>query len=206
VALSVKDWAENQKISVEYFENIDSTNLKAKNYELNLDPQILVADHQTAGQGREGRKWLDNPGGHSLLASFRIPLTKPPPPAFSLRVGLLLQKCSRNAWPELDFNLKLPNDLLIGKDKVAGLLIDNLIVGDECLSIIGLGMNIFGEPPLGNSIEKALVGAGHMKGPSIETWHQWLSKWWQGLQQLSQIENFPTELSPLESQRLSARS
>ncbi|HEX4081677.1 MAG TPA: biotin--[acetyl-CoA-carboxylase] ligase [Acidimicrobiales bacterium] len=83
---------------------------------------VAVADHQTAGRGRLGRRW-EAPPGSSLLLSV---LLRPVLPAGDLHlctaaVALATASACRTVagvWP----TVKWPNDLLVGDDKLAGVL------------------------------------------------------------------------------------
>ncbi len=83
---------------------------------------VAVADHQTAGRGRLGRRW-EAPSGSSLLASvlLRPVLTPDDLHLCTAAVALATAGACRSVagvWP----TVKWPNDLLIGDDKLAGVL------------------------------------------------------------------------------------
>ncbi len=98
---------------------------------------VALAEHQTAGRGRLGRVWIDEPGAG---LSFSMVLRPPPPVA---------------RWPELTLvaaeavaaavgpsaTIKHPNDVLVGGRKVAGILAE---AADHV--VLGIGVNV-GEPP-----------------------------------------------------------
>ena len=101
---------------------------------------VLVACEQTAGRGRRGRHWLSAPGDSltfSLLWRF--------PPAvslagLSLAVGVALLRALA-AQGVSDLSLKWPNDLLLGRRKLAGVLIE-LLPRDPHTAVIGIGINL----------------------------------------------------------------
>ena len=103
---------------------------------------VLVADHQTAGRGRLGRRW-DAPPGASLLVSV---LVRPSAGAASRlhgatqAVGLSAQAACVDVAgfrPEL----KWPNDLLVGDRKLAGVLAE-AVSGPEVAVVVGMGLNV----------------------------------------------------------------
>ena len=95
---------------------------------------VALAEHQTAGRGRLGRAWVDEPGAG---LSFSVSLIPPLP----LR-----------RWPELTLvaaraivsvlgpnaSIKEPNDVLIGGRKVAGILAET----HGARVVLGIGVNV----------------------------------------------------------------
>jgi BirA family transcriptional regulator, biotin operon repressor / biotin---[acetyl-CoA-carboxylase] ligase len=99
---------------------------------------VAVADYQTAGRGRLGRRWVAPPGSN-LLASV---LLRPGLNATQLHlvtavVGLAASDaCS--GLSRVEPTLKWPNDLLVGDRKLAGILAES--VRDAV--VVGLGLNV----------------------------------------------------------------
>ena len=105
-------------------------------------PAICLAEQQLNGRGRNGKSWISLPHENiylTLVWSFEgraeTGLT-----GLSLAVGLSVARL----LTDLDINAKVkwPNDVLIGKDKMAGILIETKIKQTgEVIAIIGVGMN-----------------------------------------------------------------
>jgi BirA family biotin operon repressor/biotin-[acetyl-CoA-carboxylase] ligase len=119
---------------------------------------LVAAGHQTAGRGRLGRRWLDEPG-RSLMFSFVL---RPRLPAEHLGLISLLagwaaaaaarERGATDAW------CKWPNDLLVGESKAGGILAEARVSGPRVEHVVmGVGINL-GEPPT------ALPGAGAIEG------------------------------------------
>lgn len=117
-----------------------------------LQPCLLVAEHQSAGRGRQGRTWKSVPGA-SLTFSLGLPLALADWSGLSLAVGAALCDAldppqaggSRPGAPRL--GLKWPNDLwLIDADgagrKLGGILIETVAAGAQRLAVIGIGLNV----------------------------------------------------------------
>ncbi|MDQ4131280.1 MAG: biotin--[acetyl-CoA-carboxylase] ligase [Actinomycetota bacterium] len=106
---------------IEHLEVADSTN-------------AVVADHQTAGRGRFGRRWEDRPGG-SLLVSCLVD-TPARPTLVPLAAGLAVADSVGSAGAEPE--LKWPNDVLVAGRKCAGVLVE------ACTHqlVIGIGVNV----------------------------------------------------------------
>jgi BirA family biotin operon repressor/biotin-[acetyl-CoA-carboxylase] ligase len=98
---------------------------------------IVVADHQTAGRGRLGRSW-DAPPGKALLFSI---LLKPPPerhaPELSLVAGVAVADTVERSTG-LAVQLKWPNDVMLRRRKVAGLLAE----ARDGAVVLGIGLNV----------------------------------------------------------------
>ena len=143
-------------------------------------PAVLVADHQTAGRGRLGRRWLDAPaadgadaaGGpdrvvQALLVSFRLPTSaaRAFDCAAAVSASALESVAEALAGTDAAVRSKWPNDLLIeapdGSGKLAGVL-SEFVEGDPGAAVVGLGLNLTDAPSgLGAA---SLAGAGGPAG------------------------------------------
>lgn len=105
------------------------------------DRTVVVADTQTAGRGRRGRHWLDEPGA-SLLASIviRPRLAIRDLPKLSLAMGVAVADAVA-AVAGLAVRLKWPNDLVVDGRKIAGILLESRIA-TEALVVVGVGVNL----------------------------------------------------------------
>lgn len=101
------------------------------------DRSVLVADHQTAGRGRLGRRW-DAPPGANLLASLLFHDVPGDPGELTRRVGLAAVDGCR-AVAGVTAALKWPNDVLVGDRKLAGILAERGAAGSV---VVGLGLNV----------------------------------------------------------------
>jgi BirA family transcriptional regulator, biotin operon repressor / biotin---[acetyl-CoA-carboxylase] ligase len=148
---------------VRWFAEVDSTNRLAADLARAGAPDglVVVADHQTAGRGRRGRRWESRPGG-SLLVSVVL---RPVPPLVTLAAGVAAaEACEAVAGRPV--RLKWPNDLLVdGHRKLGGILSE--LVGDA--AVVGLGVNLTWAPPGAASLGPSGPGSGPgsgMAGPS----------------------------------------
>ena len=98
---------------------------------------VAVADHQTGGRGRHGRRW-SAPAGSSLLVSV---LLHPPPerhlPELSLVAALATVETVEGATG-LSAQIKWPNDVMLNRRKVAGILAEL----SEGTVVVGIGLNV----------------------------------------------------------------
>ena len=108
---------------------------------------VWLAESQTAGRGRQGRAWIA-PRGENLLFSVLLRLRCPPPrvPPVSLACGLAVRDAvarALGASRDGDVMVKWPNDVLIGKKKVAGVLVESAVSGTRVeYVVVGIGINV----------------------------------------------------------------
>lgn len=132
-----------------FYPTVSSTNDVARSAAAAGAPEglTIVADEQTEGRGRHGRRW-ESPNGASLLCSI---LLRPSlPPALAARAGIYVALAAAEAIEavtDLPVALKWPNDLLISERKVAGVLAESDIVGDRLdFVVVGIGINVHWHP------------------------------------------------------------
>lgn len=130
---------------VHIFDSIDSTNAEAlRLVEANCAaPFIVLAEQQTAGRGRRGRKWV-SPFAQNIYYSvvLRIEGGLRQLEGLSLVIGLAVMQALRDAGVQ-GAALKWPNDVLVGQKKIAGILLE--LVGDPadiCHVVLGIGINV----------------------------------------------------------------
>src|SRR5947209_14097950 len=104
---------------IEYHAAIASTQDRARALgAAGSGPSVVVADHQTSGQGTRGRSW-DAPAGTSLLASWLFRPAPAEPGLFALLAGVAVARALEQLGMR-DASLKWPNDVEAGQKKVAG--------------------------------------------------------------------------------------
>lgn len=130
---------------VQIFDSIDSTNAAAMRF-IGMKyclPLVVLAERQTAGRGRRGRKWV-SPFGENIYYSLalRIEGGMRQLEGLSLLVGLAVLKTLKDSGVDAA-GLKWPNDVLVGRRKIAGVLLELLgDPADVCHVIIGVGVNV----------------------------------------------------------------
>ncbi|MFO0737873.1 MAG: biotin--[acetyl-CoA-carboxylase] ligase [Labilithrix sp.] len=108
---------------------------------------LWIADTQTAGRGRQGRRW-ESPPGENLLFSLllRIPCAPARVPPLSLVVGLAVRDAVARALGETGddtVKVKWPNDVHVRGRKIAGILVESAVAGTRVESlIVGIGINV----------------------------------------------------------------
>ena len=106
---------------------------------------VVVAERQTAGYGRKGDPWHDQPGASLLLTIIVRPRDPLSVPRYPMIAALACIEAIR-VVSGLDAVLKWPNDVLLNGRKVAGILGDATWQGGRIEALrLGIGMNITGE-------------------------------------------------------------
>ena len=148
-----------------FLKSIDSSNSYAKELLTNSKPKngtVILAEEQTAGRGQAGNSWQSN-AGENLTCSIIINTSwMPANEQFSLNMAVslaVLRTIKFFLKDEAEVSVKWPNDVLVDKQKICGILIENTIYGNNLLnSIIGIGLNVnqkdFGEYVQATSIRK----------------------------------------------------
>ncbi|WP_373741379.1 bifunctional biotin--[acetyl-CoA-carboxylase] ligase/type III pantothenate kinase [Neisseria sp.] len=101
---------------------------------------LCVAHHQSKGRGRQGRSW-QNRLGECLMFSFGWAFDKPQQELSAL--PLLAALACHRAFAQLgaEIQIKWPNDLTVGRDKLGGILIESVRSGGKTVAVVGIGIN-----------------------------------------------------------------
>lgn len=154
--------ADPNQAEVIYLEQVDSTNRFLADLVRSKFVQqytTVWAGHQTAGRGRYQRKWVDS-GDHSLLITTYMSV----PDEYLSWVTLLAGMAMRKALGAGEINLKWPNDLLLNKKKVAGILSERIGIDESSLGnkshkvIVGIGVNLGITPSVPGGYPGAVPG------------------------------------------------
>ncbi|MGY5855782.1 MAG: biotin--[acetyl-CoA-carboxylase] ligase [Candidatus Thorarchaeota archaeon] len=124
-------------------DSVDSTNTEAKNLVMHGESEglIVITKSQTAGRGRKDRPWLSPIGGLYFSIILKPRLGTENTPLLGL-LGACAVARSLNALGVKNVGLKWPNDVLIGKSKISGILSEAVYLGEVTTGIvIGIGVN-----------------------------------------------------------------
>lgn len=104
---------------------------------------MVVTDYQTSGRGQIGNTWYSERGKNLLFSCFLRPHWLAADQLFTLNMSVCLALVNAlNAFMP-GFSIKWPNDILYDKRKIAGVLIENSLVGSGIEhSIVGVGLNV----------------------------------------------------------------
>ena len=125
---------------LEYFDRLDSTMHEAARLAAGGCPSgtAVIAEEQTAGQGRHGHEWHSEPGsGLYVSVVLRPRLSIEAMPVLTLALGMAVgEAVSRTS--ELRCDIRWPNDLMLGGKKTAGILVQFF----EPAVVAGIGINV----------------------------------------------------------------
>ena len=130
------------KFKVFKFKKVKSTNntalriIKNSNY----DYGMVLSDLQTNGKGQYGRKWVSYKGNLFVsffynLKHFNVSLNK------LTKINCLLVKKLISKYYKKKIFFKKPNDLIIEKKKICGILQETVINAGKQFLIVGIGIN-----------------------------------------------------------------
>ncbi len=129
-----------------FFKTLPSTNTRAvyllKNQEL-ADGTIVYTHFQSAGRGQMENRWESEDGKNLLFSIITFPVMIIPNDQFLISMTISLGICDFLKRYTGFYSIKWPNDIYVGNDKIAGILIENSIMGEQIEhSIVGIGINI----------------------------------------------------------------
>jgi BirA family transcriptional regulator, biotin operon repressor / biotin---[acetyl-CoA-carboxylase] ligase len=178
------------------FDSTGSTNAEAiaRAREGEYGPIWFVTTEQTAGRGRRHRPWIAPRGN---LASSILEVIDVSPAiaatlgfAAGLAIEAALQRVSieaslRAAGSDfMKFSLKWPNDVLAGRQKLCGILLEAEAVPDDRLAVVvGIGTNVVAAPegtPTPATSLAALgvnIGAEELFGALSDSWAEFRGIW-----------------------------
>ena len=102
---------------------------------------VLIAEHQSAGRGRHGRRW-SAPAGSQIAFSIGVDASGPTPAAWGwlpLLTGLAAADAV-TATTGISAGLKWPNDVMVGEGKLGGILAE--VAAPSPVIVVGLGLNV----------------------------------------------------------------
>src|SRR5258706_6407854 len=129
-------------------------------------PVLLLADEQTAGRGRRGRRWHSAPGAgltFSVAVALRRPLRELT--ALPLAAGVAVAR-ALHSLGVARAALKWPNDIVVEGAKLGGILAETKSSGGAVKAVIGVGINLRGAGELetrlrrrGTALERFMAGS-----------------------------------------------
>ena len=139
------------KVKTFRFKKVNSTNNTAIRIikKTNLDYGMIISEMQNNGRGQYGKKWISYKG--NLFISFFYSLEKIDIALKQLtKINCLLVKKLLSFYYKKKIILKKPNDLLINRKKICGILQETLIKLDKKFLIVGIGINLIKSPYIRN--------------------------------------------------------
>jgi BirA family biotin operon repressor/biotin-[acetyl-CoA-carboxylase] ligase len=154
-----------------YYEETDSTNEQALRIAAQQAEEftLVIAEKQTAGRGRMGRKWVTEPGS-SLAFSIILQPSKTEIPHLSMfsLLGALAVCRAIEANHCIPAQVKWPNDVLLDGKKTAGILAETNWQGSHLQGLVlGIGINLLpgSVPPADELLFPATCVQAHCQQP-----------------------------------------
>lgn len=157
---------------IEKLDRVDSTNLYAHNLLKQHPPAegyTVWALEQFAGRGQRGNQWLTEPGTNLTFSVILHPRFLPIKEQFWLTMvmALAVAEYVSFALNSLDVRIKWPNDIYVKDQKIAGILIENVLEQSTIkYSVAGIGLNINQEvfdPSIPNATSFKLIAGKAFK-------------------------------------------
>lgn len=128
-----------------YFKHIDSTNtalmeLASKGFQ---EGTVLIADEQSQGKGRLGRKWLSPAGKNLYMSVILKPHMLPTDAPFLTLMSAVACASALRSLTSVAVSIKWPNDLIASDKKLGGILTEIKADTNRIIyAVIGIGINI----------------------------------------------------------------
>ena len=139
------------KMKLIKFKRVKSTNDLAIKLLKNekFKPSIITSDIQTKGRGTMGKKWISLKGNLFLSNFFLMNPKKINYKQFALLNAFMIRNIL-SKFTIKKINIKWPNDLIINKNKICGILQETIQFKEKSFLIVGVGINIYSSPNISN--------------------------------------------------------
>ncbi|MDA1372438.1 MAG: biotin--[acetyl-CoA-carboxylase] ligase [Proteobacteria bacterium] len=129
---------------IQVFDEIDSTNLESLRQIKagKTGTRLIIADAQTAGRGRRDRPWISPAGSGIYLSLTRTFGNEVNALQCLSLVAALSVLGAAETLGASGLQLKWPNDVLVGRNKLAGILLELQTADSEKYLVIGIGLNL----------------------------------------------------------------
>ena len=139
------------KFKIFRFKKVKSTNSTAiriiKNYKFNYG--MVISETQNKGRGQYGKKWISYKG--NLFVSFFYKIEDLSASVKQLtKINCILVRELLSKYYKKKITFKKPNDLLINKKKICGILQESISIFDKKYLVVGIGINLIKNPNIKN--------------------------------------------------------
>ena len=139
------------KFKIFKYNKVKSTNNTAIRIikKTNFNYGMIISENQERGRGQYGKKWISYKG--NLFVSFFFKLENLKVSINQLtKINCLLVKKLLSTYYKKKITLKKPNDILIDKKKICGILQEKIIKLNKKYFIVGIGINLIKSPFIKN--------------------------------------------------------
>jgi BirA family transcriptional regulator, biotin operon repressor / biotin---[acetyl-CoA-carboxylase] ligase len=147
--------------------SVESTQDDARKWvESARTPVLILADEQNDGRGRQGREWAQPDRGMFASFGYVSDWDLPHRTLIPLVAAVAMRDAVRDSF-QIALGLRWPNDLMLGSDKVGGLLVE----ASADTVVVGCGVNLWWEKPMHGAAGMLPVDPGQDAAPRLaESW------------------------------------
>ena len=132
-----------------FYKKVNSTNdLAIKKIKAGISKGIIIADYQKKGRGQHGKKWLSFKGNLFITIFFKIKENINIKKITILNCKIIKKTLIK--YIKKTISIKPPNDLLINKKKICGILQEIKFSNKSKFIVIGIGINLIKSPEIKN--------------------------------------------------------
>src|SRR6202795_1187809 len=199
MAFSLGSRAQSAGYHLAAFDRIGSTNAEAMSRARDGErgPMWFVTSQQTAGRGRRHRPWIAPRGNLASSVMEVIDVSPAVAATLGFAAGLALEAALQRVSVEaslraagsdhMKFSLKWPNDVLAGRQKLAGILLEaEAVAGDRLAVVVGIGTNVIAAPEATPTPATSLaalgvnIGAEELFAVLSDSWTEFRGIWDRG--------------------------
>tara|TARA_B100001750_G_C15415025_1_gene549842 strand:+ start:267 stop:851 length:585 start_codon:yes stop_codon:yes gene_type:complete len=127
----------------------------------------VFANLQTKGRGTHGKKWISDKGNLFLSIFFPLEDGYPSFNEFTIINPIIISGVISHFCKKENVNLKFPNDILVNKKKICGILQELIISNSKKFLITGIGVNIVSNPDIQSKYQATNILIQTNKKPKI---------------------------------------
>lgn len=138
----LEEFASRTGFALGFFDELASTNDEARDARY-MNGAVVIAERQSRGRGQRGNSWSSAEGMNLTFSAVLCPAGLRAESQFYLSKAVALSVSDTVDSFGIESRIKWPNDIYVGDGKVAGILIENDLMG-ACISrsIAGIGLNV----------------------------------------------------------------
>ena len=123
---------------------------------------LIVSEAQSKGKGQYGRRWISYKGNIFLSFFYKLEKINLSPSSLT-KINCFLVKNVISKYYKKKITFKLPNDLLINKKKICGILQEKIEKSKKQYLIVGIGFNLIKSPNIPNYPTTSLLKITNQK-------------------------------------------
>ena len=133
------------KLKKFFFKKVKSTNDTAlRLINLGMQKGIILTEYQSKGRGQRNNKWISKKG--NLFTSVFFDINKKISLKSIINLNILIIKKIISNKIKSSITIKKPNDILIERKKVCGILQETIFKNGKKFLIVGIGINLINSP------------------------------------------------------------